>query len=525
MSKAVVIGTGAGGLAAAIGLAEQGHDVVALEAAKQLGGFLNPFARRHYHFDPGVHYIGQLGPGQSMTLTLEKLGLDAQQLFCPMDDDCLDMIRFPGLEVRVPKGIDNYRQRLRSQFPEDKGDIDKLFKVLKRFDRVSNFISRKTIGASRRIGDLGAVTGLSFAAKWLERSFAELLAEYIKNPELRSVLAGQCGDYALPPSRTPAVLGMGLMMHYASGAWFPRGGSGVFRDALVERGRSLGASYRRRAAVASIELDNGRVSGVTLTTGERIDADIVVSAIDPTLTLGKLLPEGTLSERLQTKVDNTESSVGSVCVFLGMQRDLSKHGLGAFNVWDYPHFDLERLYAPAFEGKIPEEWFFFLSPNSLKDDSNSMAPAGGSTLEVVTLCPHAPFAQWADSKSFKRGDDYNQLKDEVAAQLMGAVEDRWPGLVGDVVVEEVASPLTNTHYAGAVEGAAYGPAATLDQYGRRRFRTKAPVEGLYLAGAGVYGGGVAPCLMSGIAAARKVLAERPAAVSVVSPSPDPQGAT
>ena len=58
--RAVVIGTGAGGLTATAALARAGFEVVALERAKQLGGFLNPFARRHYHFDPGVHYVGQL---------------------------------------------------------------------------------------------------------------------------------------------------------------------------------------------------------------------------------------------------------------------------------------------------------------------------------------------------------------------------------------------------------------------------------------------------------------------------------
>ena len=62
-NKAVVIGTGAGGLTAAVGLAQQGFEVVALEREKQLGGFLNPFKRRHYHYDPGVHYVGQCNPG------------------------------------------------------------------------------------------------------------------------------------------------------------------------------------------------------------------------------------------------------------------------------------------------------------------------------------------------------------------------------------------------------------------------------------------------------------------------------
>ena len=138
MAKAIVIGTGAGGLTAAIGLAQQGHEVVALEAAKQLGGFLNPFARKHYHFDPGVHYMGQLGPGETYDLLLSKVGLDARELFCPMDADCFDMVRFPGFEMRIPVGLDNYRDNLVEAFPADRRDIDRFVKQLKRMEKVIN---------------------------------------------------------------------------------------------------------------------------------------------------------------------------------------------------------------------------------------------------------------------------------------------------------------------------------------------------------------------------------------------------
>lgn len=517
MARAIVIGTGAGGLAAAIGLAEQGHEVVALEAAKQLGGYLNPFARKHYLFDPGVHYMGQLGPGETTALTLERLGLDPQALFCPMDPDCVDMIRFPGLEVRIPKGLSRYQARLKEHFPEDRKDIDKLFGALRRFNRVTNFLMQKNL-RKRKLSDVAAATGFSFAAKWLERSYAELLDHYTSNPQLKAVLAGQGGDYGLPPSRTPAVLGVGLLLHYAEGGWFPRGGSGDFRDALVARGQSMGATYRRRAPVEKIHVDGSKVTGVTLASGERLEADLIVSAIDPTITLGRLLPEGLLSPRLQAKVDNTEASVASLCVFLGMKRDLEAHGLGAFNVWDYPSWDIEGLYARLKAGERPEEQFFFLSPNSLKDDTGTMTPPGGSTLEVITFSAHETFQRWAGERSFKRGPEYEAVKEEIADALLAGVDARWPGLIGDVEVKAVASPVTNTHYTGAVDGGAYGPASTLEQFGRKAYRTRTPIEGLYLAGAGVHGGGVAPCLMSGISAARAALKDRATAVAAGAPS-------
>ncbi len=503
MKKAIVVGTGAGGLAAAIKLAEQGYEVTALEAAKQLGGYLNPFARKHYHFDPGVHYMGQLGAGETTAIALGRLGLDADELFCPMDEDGFDVLRFPELEVRIPRGLGRFHDRLCQLFPEDRADLDRFFVPLRRFARLADTVQQVPM-RGWRWADLPSVLGLPWGASWMERTFADVLGHYFRNPKLRAVMAGQGGDYGLPPSRTPAILGLGVFLHYITGAWFPRGGSGAFRDALVERGRALGAEYRRRAPVAEILLGGGRVRGVRLESGERLDADVVVSAIDPSLTFGSLLPRGLLSPKLQAKVDHTVPSLGSFCVFLGMERDLREHGLGAFNVWDYPSWDLEALYALVWGERMPEDWFFFLSPNSLKDDLRSMAPPGCSTLEVVTLAPFKPFSSWEGLKAFQRGPEYAALKEKVAGDLLASVERRWPGLVGDVVVQDIATPVTNSFYAGAVEGGAYGPAAIPSQHGKNAWRPRAPVDGLYLAGAGVFGGGVAPCLMSGLAAAGAV---------------------
>ena len=93
------------------------------------------------------------------------------------------------------------------------------------------------------------------------------------------------------------------------------------------------------------------------------------------------------------------------------------------------------------------------------------------------------------------------FKARVADELLAAVERRWPGLVGDVAVQDIATPVTNSFYAGAYKGGAYGPAGIPEQFGKNAWGTRTPIDGLFLAGAGVFGGGVAPCLYSGLAAA------------------------
>ena len=90
---AIIVGTGIGGLTAGLELARKGHSVLLLEAGKQFGGMLNPFARKKFHFDVGIHYVGEAGAQQSMRRTLDRLGLD-DVLFREINPDCIDRYNF-----------------------------------------------------------------------------------------------------------------------------------------------------------------------------------------------------------------------------------------------------------------------------------------------------------------------------------------------------------------------------------------------------------------------------------------------
>jgi all-trans-retinol 13,14-reductase len=90
-ATAVVIGTGAGGLAAAGYLARAGFRVVTLEQGAHPGGNLAPFERDGFTFDTGLHYVGQCGPGQLVGEVLAGLGINASELFREIEPDGLDI--------------------------------------------------------------------------------------------------------------------------------------------------------------------------------------------------------------------------------------------------------------------------------------------------------------------------------------------------------------------------------------------------------------------------------------------------
>ena len=166
-----------------------------------------------------------------------------------------------------------------------------------------------------------------------------------------------------------------------------------------------------------------------------------------------------------------------------------------------------------------DDYGFFLSPNSLKDDSGVMAPEGCSTLEIVTLAPFQPFAAWEKEKALKRSESYEAFKSEAADKLMASVERRWPGLVGDVAIKDVATPLTNQHFVGSPQGAIYGPSVIPSQWGHRGFRPTGPIGGLFLAGAGVFSPGVVPSLATGVVAGKAAAASMKSRSLLSLPSP------
>jgi all-trans-retinol 13,14-reductase len=498
--RAIVIGTGTGGLTAAALLARDGFDVLALEAADEVGGYLAPIRNDGFVFDQGLHYVGACRPGQLVHELLQSIGIDVGALFTEIDPDGYDVLRFPDLEVKVCRQISEYRDRLVGLFPDEARGLRQYFGVLGGAAKMHEALARSVVGRPV-LSDLVALTGVPALLAASQRPLSDLIAQSVDDPRLRGVLGGQSGQWGLPPSRVVGLAALLYMAHFSDGAFFPRGGGAGLRDAFVAAAEQKGARFRTGATVERIVVEKGRVAGVLLAGGERLAADVVVSTADPTVTLGRLVGAEHLPTSLRRKAAVIEPSMATFQVFLGMRRDLRNYGLGAHNVWLHPSFDVEESFAARFTGKLPARPMLFVSPTSLKDPSGSLAPAGSSTLVVLTFVPYAKFRKWQWLSPEERREGYEAMQEELSRWMLAELEVQMPGLVGDVVTRAYSTPLSAFERTRAVEGAAFGPAMTMSQWGPNGFRPRTPVGGLFLAGSGVFGGGVGACLLSGLAAA------------------------
>ncbi|NMO18683.1 NAD(P)/FAD-dependent oxidoreductase [Pyxidicoccus fallax] len=498
--KAVVIGTGAGGLAAAAFLARMGFEVTAVEQGAHLGGSLAPFEREGFTFDVGINYVGGCRPGQLMYEQLAALGLDASALFSELEPDGFDIYRFPDFEVRNCAGLERFRDRLRALFPDEDAGLREVFRLLARVRELMHLGARLPRGGLHA-ADLRSLEGLPLLWRLSRRTWGELLQHHLGDERARAALSAMSGDWGLPPGRVAAITALAVIADYADGAFFPRGGGGALLEALVDSARTCGAVLRTESPARRIHISRGCVTGVELEEGEVLEADVIVSDVDPTVTLKQLVGPEHLSARVQARVGRTDPSLGMAIVYLGLRRDLRQHGMSAANLWSYPSTDLDGLYAPLGRGALPPELPLLLSSNSLKDTSGRLAPPGCSTLSVATFVPEALFERWASVPPAARGEGYFLLKEHLADRMLREVESRFPGLIGDIAVREVATPLNWIDSLRAPHGAPYGPAMTPGQAGRFRFRTRTPVQGLFLAGQGVLSMGISPVLLSGRLAA------------------------
>ena len=499
--QAIVIGSGAGGLSAALALAQRGLSVLVLEAMPSFGGYLNPFRRKEYTFNPGLHYLGELGKGEPFRNLLDALGIGDKVDFVELDPEGFDRFGFPDYEFRVCKGKERFRDKLIGDFPKEERGIHKFFDVLDKILKAMH-ASASVEGGPLRM--LGFLLKHPVMIKYSRIPYQKLLDEVTSDRRLQAVLSANCGTYGLPPARASVLIAAAVLGHYLDGAYYPKGGSGALRDAFVSALQSNGAKMKPRSRVVRID-KRGNEFQVDTEAGEKYTAEVVISNADPVITLGKLMNPQIVPSRIRKKVQRLRPSIGGFYAFIGTDLDLPALGISSASIHHYEQFDMNKTYE-VLGTLTPHEsspGYFITSP-SVKDPDGGHAPKGHHTVEIVTFVDYHVFEKWADSPSMKRGEEYKALKEKIGEGLVKAAERYIPNLSEHLDCVEYATPLTSEYWVNAVRGGCYGPEQTPDQVGPGRFSSfTAGIEGLFLVGAGTLGGGIMPCVASGVSAAGK----------------------
>jgi len=485
--RAVVVGGGLGGLAAAIRLRARGYAVTVLEALDRPGGRARVLERDGFRFDAGPTVI--TAPYLLHEL-FELVGRDSRDYFELVPVDPFYRILFHdgsrfdyvGDEARLLAQIEALSPR----------DVDGY---------------RKLAEAARRIFDVGYTRlgdqpfhDWSTMARVIpsmirlrsHRSVYGLVASHIRDERLRQAFTFESLLVGGDPFGIPSIY---LLIHWLERKWgvhFARGGTGAIVDGLVRLLDEIGVNVRLGEPVEEIVVRDGRAVGVRTERGALLPADLVVSNADPGWVYRRMLAPGS-APKGRRKARRMRPSMSLFVGYFGTEGsypDLTHH-----TVLLGPRY--RGLLEDIFRRRVlADDFSLYLHAPARTDPS--MAPPGRDAFYVLAPVP--------DNRS---GIDWSREAGPYFDRILESLERRLlPGLRGSLITRTAFTPADFERTLRSVDGAAFGPAPVLTQSAWFRHHNRAPdVANLYFVGAGTHPGAGVPGVLSSARVLDRVVPE------------------
>ncbi len=501
---AVVIGAGHNGLTAAAYLGRAGKKVLVLERRHLVGG-----AAVTEEIYPGFKYtvcsyvVSMLRPEIIRELDLPRHGLEIvpeECLFSPLpNNDRLILWADPDAtrqeiarhSVRDAEAYPQFNRLMYhmalaikptlSMVPPDPTSLNpkELTKLLK-------------LG-----GHFSQLDNEQFYAlvKLMTMSVVDYLKEWFESEALIAALSasGIIGTFVGPHSPGSAYV---LLHHFlgevdgATSAWgFPKGGTGAVSEAIASAAREHGVEIRTEAPVEQVIVKNGRATGVALQNGEEIQADIVVSGLDPKMTFLKLVDSSHLPSDLVETIQNFKirGSSGKVNLALSGLPDFSclpgpgLHLRGSVSVGPTVDY-IEEAYDDAKYGRFSKKpWLGVVLPTVFDP---SMAPPGQHVMSIfVQYAPYNLAGGWNDTQREAFGD-----------AVIDALAEYAPNIKDIILHRQVLTPWDMEQSIGLTEGNIFHGELALHQLFFLRptvewARYRTPIDNYYQCGSGTHPGG------------------------------------
>lgn len=476
--RAIVIGSGFGGLAIAARLQAAGMDVTLLEKREKLGGRAYQLVDRGYVFDMGpslitaphvIDSIFQAG-GRRLTDYVDLVPLDPYYRIYFHDGTHLDYVGDTG--------------RMKEQMARfNAGDATRFDAFMEKVRPIFDAVIGDRLG-SKPFDTLG--TMLRFLPRmarmraWLP--VTTFVNRYFEDFRHRFIFSFHPLFVGGNPFSTPSIYLMIPFLEREGGVWFTRGGMYSVVQGLARYFQEMGGTVRTGEEVDEIVVEGGRAVGVRTASGFHA-ADVVVSNADPGHTYGKLVDPGHRRRWTDAKLARTEWSMSCFLLYIGTRRQYPKlehHTL----ILSERYKDLLK---DIFDRKIlPEDFSMYLHAPTRTDPG--MAPPGGESMYVLV-----PVANQAS------GLDWEALRGPFTEKVMTFLEE-WglEDLRKETEVLHVFTPDDFASELNATLGNAFAiePRFTQTAWFRPHNRSE-DVAGLYLVGAGTHpGAGVPGVLMS-----------------------------
>ncbi len=474
---AVVIGSGFGGLAAAIRLGARGYRVTVLEKLDAPGGRAYVYRQDGFTFDAGPTVI--TAPflfeelwklcGRDLTDDVDLRPVTPFYRIRFHDGESFDYSGDPeAMRAEVarlsPSDVDGYER-----FMEASAAI---FKV--GFEQMGHQPFSKWTDMARVLPDLLRLSG--------HRTVYGLVSKYVKHPRLRTILSFHPLLVGGNPFSTTSVYCLIAFLERRWGVHFAMGGTGQLVQGMVRLIEGQGGVVRMNAEVNQIMLKGRTATGVRLASGEIIPADLVVSNADSAWTYRHLIAPEARRRWTNKRIESARYSMSLFVWYFGTRRqypDVAHHSilLG-------PRY--RELLADIFERKqLASDFSLYLHRPTATDVS--LAPAGCDTFYVLSPVPHLQSGiDWAE-----KAETYRRALEQALSETV------LPDLKNQIVTSRLLTPQDFQDRLNSFRGAAFGlePVLTQSAWFRPHNHSE-EVDNLYLVGAGTHPGAGLPGVLS-----------------------------
>lgn len=494
----IVIGSGIGSMTAAALLSKEGQKVLVLERHYTVGGFTHVFKRKGYEWDVGIHYIGEVGRPQSILKKLFDYVTDSKLEWADMGE-VYDRIYIGEQSFDFVKGVQNWKDKMKSYFPGEEEAIDRYVDLIFEANKSSkNFFMSKSLPtvAASLVGGLMNRKFYSFA----DQKTYDVLKTLTDNELLIKVLCGQYGDFGLPPKESSFYMHATVVKHYFSGGFFPVGGSSKIAEYIDKVIEKAGGTMLVKAEVKEVLLDKNKAVGIEMSDGTKFYAKNIISGAGIFNSFQKFLPaEVNKRHNLQQSLSKLKPSVAHSCLYVGLNGSPEELGLPKTNFWIYPgDVDHDTCIQRYLEDVNQEFPLVYVSFPSAKDPDWSNRYPGKSTIDIITLLPWEVCAEWDGTPWMKRGEAYNDLKENISQRLLDIIYKHIPAVKGKVDHYELSSPLTTKHFMNYDKGELYGLDHSPSRFRNKALRPKTPVKNYYLTGQDIVTCGVGAAMFAGL---------------------------
>lgn len=477
MNKAIVVGGGFGGIAAAVRLSAKGYDVTVVDRCKRLGGRAQVFERDGYRHDAGPTVI-------TAPFMIEELF----ELLGERAADYVDIVPLPlWYRFHYSDGSHfNYGGTVEDTLAEigriSMDDVEGYRRLLAESERIYNVCFEQL--ADQPFHRFGTMLRLIPAMLRLGsfRTVWQLVAKHLKHDKLRQAFSVQPLLVGGNPFTTTSIYNLIHFLERAHGVHFVMGGTGALIDGFARLMRKKGIEIRLETTVTAIETANRRVTGVRLDSGDILAADIIVANTDPAFMYEAMLDRSEVRATARLKSKLSRKSMGLFVLFFGTHGTYDE--VAHHTIWLGPRY--KALLDDIFRKKVLSDDFSLYLHRPTATDK-SFAPFGHDSFYALVPVPNLQ----ADIDWSVEGP---RLRDRVVDELDRTI---LPGLKTRIRSDFFMTPENFLSDYLSPAGAGFSIAPSFMQSGWFRFHNKAEgPENLFLVGAGTHPGAGLPGVIS-----------------------------